>query len=280
MVKFNFHVHTDYCDGKNSPEEMVLSAIDKKIKYLGFSSHAPVPFETDWTMKKENLYRYIEEINELKGKYKNKINILLGLEIDYFKDGGISHIPQKALESLDYWIGSVHYLNYFDNGIMWTVDYDKYELEQGIKESYDMNVRRAVNDYYENIGELALKHKPDIIGHLDLIKKSNQGNYFFDENEEWYKVAVNGCLHKIKHAGIIVEINSGGKNRGFIDEHYPSDWIIERLVHLEIPVTVSTDAHSVDDIDRDFEDIIKHIKNIGVKNLYYLTGSGIEKEKI
>jgi histidinol-phosphatase (PHP family) len=42
-IKSSYHVHSSYCDGKNSLEEMALSAIAKNFTHLGFSSHAPVP---------------------------------------------------------------------------------------------------------------------------------------------------------------------------------------------------------------------------------------------
>ncbi|NLB34196.1 MAG: histidinol phosphate phosphatase, partial [Tissierellia bacterium] len=38
MHKTNLHTHSFYCDGKNSPEEMVLAAIKNNFNSLGISS--------------------------------------------------------------------------------------------------------------------------------------------------------------------------------------------------------------------------------------------------
>ena len=39
MIKQNLHTHSLYCDGKDSFEEMIQTAIEKEFTILGFSSH-------------------------------------------------------------------------------------------------------------------------------------------------------------------------------------------------------------------------------------------------
>jgi len=46
----NYHTHTKYCDGKGEIEQYVLAAINAGIKYLGFSSHSPLPLPSRWSM--------------------------------------------------------------------------------------------------------------------------------------------------------------------------------------------------------------------------------------
>ena len=60
----NFHTHTVLCDGKSSPEEVVLSAIEKGFSSLGFSGHAPTDFDQSYCLK--DLDAYIAEISALK----------------------------------------------------------------------------------------------------------------------------------------------------------------------------------------------------------------------
>lgn len=70
MLKFNYHSHSTYCDGKNTLEEMVISAIDKGLKYFGFSAHSPVPFENDFGLQQEEISNYLNETKRLKAKYR------------------------------------------------------------------------------------------------------------------------------------------------------------------------------------------------------------------
>ena len=261
-------------------EEMVKSAIDKRLKYYGISSHGPVPFETDWTMKRENLESYLTEVDKMKKNYVDRIRIFKGLEIDYIPGIGAAHLESEIIGGLDYIVGSVHYLAHFDNGVMWTVDYTRDELEQGIKESFGGNTREAVEFYYKCVGEMALELKPDILGHLDLIKKSNSGNYFFNEKEKWYVDAIMECLKKIKKGGSIVEINSGGKARGYTTEYYPSDWIISEMIEMDMPVTVSGDSHTVEGVDYEFEEMLVKLRELGCKKIRLLTENGWEDKDI
>ena len=68
MIKTNFHTHTEFCDAKNTAEEMVIAAIKKEISILGFSSHAIFPFSSEWHIKPEQYSAYINETKRLKSQ--------------------------------------------------------------------------------------------------------------------------------------------------------------------------------------------------------------------
>ena len=42
MIKANFHTHSTFSDGANTPEEMVQTAISLGMTALGFSDHSPI----------------------------------------------------------------------------------------------------------------------------------------------------------------------------------------------------------------------------------------------
>lgn len=78
----NYHTHTSFCDGANTPEEIVLYAIDKGFSSLGFSGHGYTPFDLRYCM--QDTQGYIEEVTRLKAKYGNKIDIYCEVEEDAF----------------------------------------------------------------------------------------------------------------------------------------------------------------------------------------------------
>ena len=78
----NLHTHSTFCDGRNTPEEIVLAAIDKGFSSIGFSGHGYTPYDLRYCMK--DTEGYIAEINRLKTKYQGRIKILLGIEEDAF----------------------------------------------------------------------------------------------------------------------------------------------------------------------------------------------------
>ena len=67
----NLHTHSTFCDGRNAPEEIVLTAIDRGFDSLGFSAHAPSTFNISCELRDPE--GYINEIRRLKEKYLDKI---------------------------------------------------------------------------------------------------------------------------------------------------------------------------------------------------------------
>lgn len=276
----NLHTHTVYCDGKFSVEDMILAAIEKNFQSIGISTHGPTPFISDWNIQIDRVEKYIEEVSLLKEKYKEKIEVFLGMELDYIPGIGFDEVSKSLMKRLDYYIGSIHYLGYFKNGIMWTVDYNIEELLQGINESFNGDARLAVETYYKYIEEMAVTYQPPIIGHLDLFKKNNKNNVMFDENENWYVNAVAKCLDAIKNTSSSIEINTGGIARGYTTEQYPSTFILKMIKERNIPVIINSDAHTMDGIDCKFNEMYKLVHDLGFENLTYLTNEGWKKQKI
>ena len=107
--KANYHIHSHYCDGQGKLEEIVIEAIRKGLKYIGISSHAPLPFTTSWTMKPELISKYKQEIQLLKTKYTEKIEILSGLEVDYIPQKINPHSVSITSHKFDYIIVNEHF---------------------------------------------------------------------------------------------------------------------------------------------------------------------------
>lgn len=273
----NLHTHTTYCDGKNTAEDMIISAINNNFKSIGISSHGPVSFDTDWHMSHNKIKKYIDEIRYLKEKYKGCIDVFLGMELDYIPGMGFDETTKELIKELDYYIGSVHYLGTLKNGYRWTVDYTLEEIKEGIKDTYGGNIQRAVELYYDLISEMALEYEPPIIGHLDLIKKNNKDNVIFDEKEDWYIKAVENCLDSIKKTSSIIEINTGGIAKGYISEQYPSTFIIEMIKEKNIPIIINSDVHDKNDILCSFEEMYKLIYDLKFESTSYLSKKGWAK---
>lgn len=280
MINYNYHTHSTFCDGKNELEEMIQAAIDCGIKILGISSHGPLPFEAYWVMNKERMEEYISKVKELTDKYKDKIEILLGMELDYLPELGLDYVDKKLLNRLDYYIGSVHFLGELNDGYKWTVDESLEVIEKGIKENFGGNFITAAEKYYECIADLAEKYNAPIIGHFDLIKKNNSDNVLFDEKIDEYRMIVEKCLSRISKTNSVIEINTGGKARGYTKEYYPSTWILEIIKDKQIPITINSDAHFITGINHEFEQAYQLIKDLGFESYMYLTKDGWKKASI
>jgi histidinol-phosphatase (PHP family) len=246
----SLHTHTVFCDGADDVETMCCAAYDTGLAAIGFSSHAPLGRtlpNTDWNMPAERLGEYIGEVNAARQRWEGKIAVYLGLEIDYVK--GLRSAPDNDVKNahLDYCIGSVHYLTP-PYGVPFTVDGPLAGLEKGIAEGFGGDGEAMVNAYWDAIQEMIALGGFDIVGHLDLVKKHNAAGRWFNAASAASMRRIEEIAQAVSAAGLAVEVNTGGINRGYITETYPSLAILRLLRQYDIPVMISADAHNANDI--------------------------------
>jgi histidinol-phosphatase (PHP family) len=275
----NYHTHTRYCDGVAEPEDYARAALARGFTHLGFSSHAPVPFPNDWTMQPENLPAYLQAVSAVRERYRGRLEVLLGLEVDYLPGRLGPRSPAIQSLGLEFTIGSVHYITEPPraDGFRWTVDASPAEFAQGLAEEFGGDVRRLVERYYQRVGELAERSRPDIIGHFDVVKKNNRGDRYFSEQEGWYRQAVGEALRRIAGSGAALEINTGGIVRNTSGALYPSRWILAECLKLDIPIMVNADAHRPEHIDGYFPEAYALLRDIGYQAAVMLTREGMRE---
>jgi histidinol-phosphatase (PHP family) len=261
----NFHTHSKYCDGKGELRDIVAQ-VSKDVVSLGFSSHAPVPFDCAWCMKKEKLEAYLLDITALK-KIRSGPEIYGSLEVDFIP-GVIS--PSDFEDRLDYTIGSIHFIDQFPDGRQWEIDGLHAKFLEGLEKIFRNNAREAFIRYFELTREMIITSTPTIAGHIDKMKIQNPGNKFFEESESWYRDEVIKTLDVIADAGTILEVNTRGLYQKKSATPYPSPWILELALQKNIPVTLSSDAHHPDDIVNQFEACSMLLLSLGFKELTVL----------
>jgi DNA polymerase (family 10) len=105
-IRGDLHMHTEYSDGVNTPEEMIQAAIKMGYEYVAITDHSKSEHVANG-MEPKRLVKYIAEINKLKNKYANKIHVLCGSEVDILPDGSLDY-SDKLLKELDWVVGAVH----------------------------------------------------------------------------------------------------------------------------------------------------------------------------
>ena len=203
----NLHTHTIYCDGKDTPEELVKYASFKDCECIGFSGHSftDIPDDEPFCMSREKTAEYKKEINRLKDVYKNRIKVMLGVEQDYFSE--------ESTEDYEYVIGSVHYV--LKDGTYIPVDASREKQIEAVNKYYGGDFYAFAEDYYKLVGNLYEKTKCDIVGHFDLITKFNEENDLFDTENPRYVKATDDALDKLLKEDVSFEINYGAICRGY-----------------------------------------------------------------
>jgi histidinol-phosphatase (PHP family) len=261
----NYHSHSSFSDGSNEPEAYVLKALEKGMRAYGFSCHAPIPFEQNWCLRPEKLIPYLHTIRDLKEKYKSQIEIYAGLEIDYIPGKLSVHNFSGLDDMLDYTICSVHYLDYFPDGTACNIDGRPEEFRKGLQSIWNSQAQTAVKRYFSLVQEMLANAAPTIVGHIDKIRMHNKTNPLFDESEDWYLEEAMKTLMVLKKSGSILEINSRGIYKGGFIDPYPSRWWIVEAAKLNIPVTISSDAHRPEEITNKFEEVANLLIHCGYK---------------
>lgn len=270
MKYSDIHMHSNYSDGKGTLRGFVESAIRKDIRTIGFSDHSPVPMANCWSMKKKNLLSYIKETGRLKDEYSNSIEVLRGVELDYIDGVDVRAFMDYETCGFDYFIGSVHYVfskilnNYYE------VDGPSESFQYLIEKGFENNVDEFIERYYSSVRKMIIEYKPQVIAHIDLIKKNNEGGKYFDEAGDLYIGQVEETLAVVKKSGALLEINTGAISRGYTDKPYPSDYILRRCIEEGIGITLNSDAHEPGNICYKFNEMISYARTIGFKEICFL----------
>ena len=269
----NLHTHSTFCDGKNTPREMIEAAIRLGFDSLGFSGHAPTAQDTEWEIKKDRVWEYKNEILSLKDEYADRIKIYLGLELDRYSIG----LYDKR--ELAYTIGSAHMAR--RDGAWYDFDHCAEEAKRAIDELFCKDALAYARSYYETVVDTASVLDFDIVGHFDLLTKFSEKapELIPIDSKEYQSIALE-ALHAVREKKEIFEVNTGAISRGHRTTPYPAPFILDEMKASGCKLVLTSDCHAASGLDCGFKEAREYIKAHGFDTLYYLTDNGFIGEKI
>lgn len=239
MAYSNFHTHCTYCDGKDTPRELVEYAVAHGCTALGFSSHSWLSDGyLPYFLTPESEKRYKAEIRALQAEYADRIRIYLGVERDYFTEMDTS--------DYDYVIGSVH--DVFKNGVYCPTDASRQLQLDAVRRHYGGDFYAFAEDYFALVGQVYEKTHCDIVGHFDLITKFNEKGDLFSTAHPRYIAAADAALEKLMHRGLTFEVNTGAISRGYRKTPYPEPRILAKLRSAGEKIIYTSDCHDKKDL--------------------------------
>ena len=271
MQYSNYHSHCIFCDGHSFPENFIRFAIQHHFRAYGFSSHSPLPFETNWNMSKDNMGEYLEEIRRIKEKYAHQLEIYAGLEIDYLDESYNASSAYFQQLPLDYRISSIHFLPLLyplAETNMMCIDGSFRDFSEKVDLHYGHDIRRLVAHYFQSSCKMVELGGFDIVGHMDKIYMNAQHYPGFDLHAPWYKNAFLEYLDLIQEKNLMVEINT--KNFCKKKELYPHTDFLSYLVERNIPILVNSDCHYPDLVNDGRTEAFKLLREKGFRSTYEL----------
>jgi len=265
MHKQNLHTHTRYCDGSNLPEELILSAIAQGFTSIGFSGHSNMQFAPDRYMAYPNdTNAYKKEINSLKEKYSDQIQIFCGLEYEFQSECDLS--------GFDYLIGSAHY--FCIDGEYVGFDRSAEEVRRVILNHFDGDGMKYAKAYYEMLARLPERGTFDIVAHFDLITKHCERVPFFNEDTKEYQNYAIEAAEALARKIPFFEVNTGAIARGYRTTPYPAPFIIKELKRLGFGAVVTSDCHDKNKLACCRTEAMELLAACGFKEQFVLTEKG------
>jgi histidinol-phosphatase (PHP family) len=253
-IQSDYHMHTPLCLHAAGPmEAYVERAIELGLREVGFSDHNPLPrgFGANVRMKESELAYYVRRVTDLQYQYRGKIDVMLGLELDYV-EGLEDYLAQQiAAYPWDYILGSVHYLDRECRVGSWTKNYPGPTDEHYAR-------------YFQLVRRLAQSGLCDVLAHLDVVKRCSRPPTQRGLDE------VGATLEVVARAGVSIEINTSGyRHPELADEPqpYPSLPFVEQAIKLSIPLTVNSDAHAPDQVGLKFAEMESFLREHGCRQL-------------
>ena len=269
--KSSVHCHSTMCDGKNTLQDMASAACAQGLTTLGFTGHSYTQRDREYCMSPSRTAQYKATIAKLKTEYKGKVDILCGIEWDI--------LSEDKRTGYDYWIGSAHHLYGKNTGKYYEIDFRPQDLWDCINDDFDADPLAAVEAYFAEVEKVAAL-KPDILAHIDLIKKLNANGEFFDEESPRYKAAALKALQAAKDNDCLLEVNTGGVYRGYRKDFYPGAWLLGEWQKMGGKVIITSDSHDINSLTFGFDEAAAAIKAAGFTSVQVLTGNGFETQEL
>ena len=269
-LESNIHTHTSRCGHAYGQDfQYVDTAIDNGISFLGFSDHICFPHMSQKGIRQEYsmLDDYITSINNLKGTYKDKIEIHLGYEAEFYPESLEYYKYLKEEKGIEYFILGQHcYIK--DNEFKFFVA--------------DIKDKAGMNLYFDYLIQGIKSGLFKYVAHPDLIINGYQA---WDEDIiKRSREAIEACIEM----DIPLEINLGGARwillanmediLGYhldVEYLYPYSKFWELVgTYKDAKVVIGVDAHKPDHFTKSGIELAEkyinqyHLNVIDVKSLF------------
>ena len=255
MIPYCFHTHTKRCGHAiGEDEEYVIEAIAAGVRRLGFSDHVMIPGFSQPGIRGDysEVEGYLNSMNSLKNKYKDKLKMYVGFEAEYsdlFEDYYRSLFEENKI---DYLILGQHFN--FSNGKI--TDYFGHVHEKSSMLKYRDHVVKAMST-----GLFSVFAHPDVF--LSSYSK-------FDSTAK--AVTVDICKASLQY-DVPLEINLAGIRKGIVTVGnekrylYPYRPFWEVVAKYKCRVVIGVDAHDPRDFkSNEYSIALQMIRELGLNH--------------
>lgn len=263
-----------YCEhATGSLQEILDAAVAEQFSIYGLTEHAPrldagCLFESevekgyDVARLEAEFEAYAAESADLVNAYADRLEVLRGFEAEVVPADryiGIMHGYRERYH-FDYMVGSVHFL------AGWPIDGPREMFEEVVK--HYGGIEQTAIAYYEKVGEMVAALEPEVVGHLDLVRKNAPSNEAVDTPA--IRRAAERALETIKQYDCILDLNTAGYRKDLVWP-YPAPWLLQAAKEAGICFCFGDDAHSPHQVGDGMEAAHTYLTHHGITHIRVLT---------
>lgn len=225
-ITANYHTHTRRCNhATGADRDYVENAIRAGIKILGFSDHTPMIFPNEtygdyysnFRMRPEQAEDYFRSVLDLKAEYKKEIEILAGVEVEYYPDCFPAYLDFIKQFPLDYMLLAQHFVDGEVAGF----------------DVFNPNADpRRLQKYYDTVLQAYGTGEFLYIAHPDV--------FFYTGDPAAYETCTRRFLETLRPLDPVLEINQHGH---LGKRNYPSETFWRLAGEYGFRAIVGVDAH-------------------------------------
>ncbi len=283
----------EFCDhADDTLREILEAAIRAGYTTFGVSEHAPrsqayflYPEELaqQWDVAKlrADFDRYTAAVNLLAAEFAGRLTVLRGFEAEVVPTASyLAEMRQLRSRRLpdgspafDYIVGSVHFVN---------------EIQiDGLPATYVIAVEKcgglenfAVR-YYEIVAEMIRDLRPEVVGHLDLIRRNAALAGFDPAALETNRIldAAQSALAAARQHGCILDLNTAGWRKG-LEHPYPAPALVKMAQQAGVPFCFGDDSHRIGEVGAGIDAARDYLLQNGVDSLTILTREPGERKVV
>ena len=272
MPWFSYHGgHSgEFCrHAKGELERVVERAVEAGFTHYGLSEHCPryravdlFPGEEDLTP--DDLVKLFEAYSArargLRERFAGRLDLLVGFETERLPPGDwVARMRElRARFDAHYIVGSVHDV---DGQV---IDFSA-DATRAVAEAVG-GVEELQKRYFVAVADLVTQLSPEVVGHIDLIRKFDGPNPSFSPAIYRY---IEQALEAVRSVNAVLEVNCATHRRG-LGPVYPLPQILERARQMGIGVTLGDDSHGAHDVGVGLDASLRAIAAAGYREVCYL----------
>lgn len=239
--QYNFHSHTQFCDGRATMEVMARSAVEQGMRHYGFSPHSPIPFESPCNMSADDVPAYIAEVERLRKLPElASCRFYAAMEVDYTGSDWGPSSPCFASLPLDYIIGSVHFIPTQD-GEPVDIDGAFENFKRRMTDRFRGDIDYVVDTFFSQTRDMIEAGGFDILGHVDKVGHNASDYAPGIEDGQHYRGWMRTILDLIESKNLVIELNT--KAYAQCGRFFPGERYLPELVASGVRILVNSDAH-------------------------------------